>query len=246
MTPLGLWTLTAALALASVHLGASALRWAPEPPRSLWLSAAGGLSVAYVFVHVLPELHAGQLAVESAFATPGVWIEHHVYLVSLGGLVVFYGLERLARASRAAQRERQDADRTSGAVFWIHIASFSLYNLLIGYLLTHREERTPAPLALFTIAMALHFLVTDHALREHHKDAYLHHGRWIVSASILVGYAAGVATRVSIAAVSTLFAFLAGGVILNVLKEELPEERESRFWAFLAGAAGYAVLLVAL
>lgn len=40
------------------------------------------------------------------------------------------------------------------------------------------------------------------------------------------------------------FAFLAGGMILNVLKEELPEERESRFTAFLSGAAGYAALLL--
>jgi hypothetical protein len=43
-----------------------------------------------------------------------------------------------------------------------------------------------------------------------------------------------------------LFAFLAGGVVLNVLKEELPDERESRFWPFLAGAGAYAALLLAL
>ncbi len=38
-------------------------------------------------------------------------------------------------------------------------------------------------------------------------------------------------------------AFLAGGVVLNVLKEELPERRRSRFSAFVFGAAGYALLL---
>jgi hypothetical protein len=43
-----------------------------------------------------------------------------------------------------------------------------------------------------------------------------------------------------------LFAFLAGGVVLNVLKEELPEERESRFWAFALGAASYTALLLVL
>jgi zinc transporter ZupT len=47
-------------------------------------------------------------------------------------------------------------------------------------------------------------------------------------------------------AIALLFAFLAGGVILNVLKEELPEERQSRFWAFTLGAGFYAVLLLAL
>lgn len=41
-------------------------------------------------------------------------------------------------------------------------------------------------------------------------------------------------------------AFLSGGVILNVLKEELPEERASRFWAFALGGVAYAVILLAL
>jgi hypothetical protein len=43
-----------------------------------------------------------------------------------------------------------------------------------------------------------------------------------------------------------LTAFLAGAVIMNVLKEELPEERESRFWVFALGAAFYTVILLAL
>jgi hypothetical protein len=45
-------------------------------------------------------------------------------------------------------------------------------------------------------------------------------------------------------AISSLFAFLAGSIIMNVLKEELPEERASRFSAFAAGALLYAILLL--
>ena len=43
---------------------------------------------------------------------------------------------------------------------------------------------------------------------------------------------------------SALFAFLAGGIILNVLKEELPEDRQSRFSAFALGAIAYAAVLL--
>ncbi len=43
-----------------------------------------------------------------------------------------------------------------------------------------------------------------------------------------------------------ILAVLAGSVILNVLKEELPEERESRFCAFAVGAGTYAALLLTL
>jgi zinc transporter ZupT len=59
-----------------------------------------------------------------------------------------------------------------------------------------------------------------------------------------VGWAVGLFFEISEAAIAVLFGFLAGGVIMNVLKEELPEERESRFWAFALGAALYTVVLL--
>ncbi len=46
------------------------------------------------------------------------------------------------------------------------------------------------------------------------------------------------------AGIAALTAFLGGGVVLNVLKEEVPSERQSRFWAFAPGAVGYAALLL--
>lgn len=43
-----------ALALALVHLLVGKLPFIDAVPRSRWLSIAGGVSVAYVFVHILP------------------------------------------------------------------------------------------------------------------------------------------------------------------------------------------------
>lgn len=99
-------------------------------------------------------------------------------------------------------------------------------------------------LVLFALAMAVHFVVNDYGLRRDHKEAYTRLGRWIISAAVVLGWAVGVAVEVLEAAIAGLTAFLAGGVIMNVLKEELPEERQSRFWAFAAGATAYAALLL--
>jgi len=62
--------------------------------------------------------------------------------------------------------------------------------------------------------------------------------------AVLVGTAIGYLVVIHEAAIALLLAFLAGGVVLNVIKEELPEERESRFGAFALGAGGYATLLL--
>lgn len=232
--------LAAALAMAVAHVAGGDLHAGRRLPRSAWLSLAGGISVAYIFVHLLPELQAGQEVL--AEATEGIlgFLEHHVYLLALTGLAAFYGLERVARSSR---RER-DEDTAAMDVFALHVGSYAFYNLLIGYLLVSRAEEGATALALYTVAMGLHFVVNDVGLREHFEGPYRRWGRWLLAGTVLAGWALGSLVELSEAVLIVPLAFLAGGVVLNVLKEELPEERESRFWAFAAGAAGYAALLL--
>ncbi|MBD2089001.1 hypothetical protein H6F67_03925 [Microcoleus sp. FACHB-1515] len=235
-----------AIGLALIHLFACRLRLLRSTPRSRWLSLGSGVSVAYVFVHILPDLSRAQETVQQQFDAEIAFLEHHVYLVAMLGLAAFYGLERAAKTSRKRNQAAGDGDVTSARVFWLHIASFALYNALIGYLLVHREVPGLTSLLFFAIAMALHFFVNDNGLREHHKKMYDKLGRWILAAAVVAGWAIGVGTAISQAAIAVLSAFLAGGVVLNVLKEELPEERESHFWSFALGAIGYAALLLAL
>jgi len=237
-----------ALAFGAVHLFGARLAFLRTVPRSAWLSLAGGVSVAYVFVHLLPELAEHQETVERG-ATEGQGllgaVEAHVYLVALIGLAVFYGLERLVRQSALVSHRVGGERRAGEAVFWIHLAAFAVYNSLIGYLLVHREDTGLRGLVIYAVALGLHFVVNDQGLREHHGRAYDAKGRWLLAAAPLAGWALGIVTTVSPLLLAALFAFLAGGVILNVLKEELPDDRESRFPAFAVGAAAYAALLLA-
>lgn len=237
--------LAAAVGLALVHFFAGKLRFLEGFPRNRWLSVAGGASVAYVFLHLLPELAMGQEHIRAAAGKVLGVAERHVYLIALLGLAAFYGLDRLALESRRDGRE-VEGDHTSRGVFWLHMGSFTLYNALIGYLLVHREGDSVRGLALFFVAMALHFVVNDAALREHHKHQYHREGRWILAVAVLTGWAMGAATEIPEAAIAVVVAFLSGGIILNVLKEELPDERRSRFWALAAGMAGYAAILLAV
>ncbi len=234
-----------AFGLALTHLFCGKIQFI-KAPRSRWLSAAGGVSVAYVFVHILPELNEHQAVLEEAQKGLISYLEHHVYLLALLGLIAFYSLEKMAIESRDNQEKAGKGDVTTQAVFWVHIVSFTFYNALIGYLLMHREESTIQGLLLYSLAMALHFVVNDFGLRENHKHIYDNIGRWILAAAIIAGWVIGSGTHIGEAAIAVLFAFLAGSIILNVLKEELPEERESCFWSFALGAAIYTVLLLTL
>jgi hypothetical protein len=66
MTSLAAHSLAAACLLALVHLLASRLRFLRVQPRSVWLSVGGGISVAYVFLHLLPELQEHQQTIGGA------------------------------------------------------------------------------------------------------------------------------------------------------------------------------------
>lgn len=103
--------LASALAMALVHLLSPWLSFLPARPRSGWLSVAGGVSTAYVFVHLLPEL-----AHHQAQSFQGAGAE--IFLIALAGMVVFYGLERWAKLQAGA--EDSGAEMPAGA-FWLHL-----------------------------------------------------------------------------------------------------------------------------
>jgi hypothetical protein len=229
---------------ALIHIFGGRLRFLDRLPRSAWLSAAGGTSVAYVFVHLLPEAEHFAKALDQDWVP--AWLHEPVYLLALLGLGTFYGLERFAlKCGRGRSSDGSDDKKAAPTgIFWIHIGSFAFYNVLISYLLVREADYQIGEMWLFAVAMSLHFLVNDKGLREHHQHVYRHRGRWILAAATLVGWGIGVFVSVPDAAVAMLFGFLCGATVLNVLKEELPAERESRFWAFALGAVGFTALLL--
>ncbi len=233
------------IVLAMVHLFGSRSRHLIHVPRSIWLSIAGGVAVAYVFMHLFPEMHEGQQHIVEHVRLSDR-LQHHIYMVALIGLTVFYGLERaVIVGKRKKDRELSSEDRAH-SVFWLHIASFSFYNALIGHIMFNRNSEDGQNLIMFTIAMALHFLVNDLALLHMHKEAYRRYGRWSLVLALLIGWSAGYLIELSRTAEIVITAFIGGGIILNVLKEELPEHRQSRYWAFVVGVASYGLLWLLL
>ena len=241
-----LTSLAAVLLLCLTHIFVEKLRLT-NIPRSKWLSVAGGISVTYIFMEAFPELKEFQEKLGEAgfFAIPG--FEHHeIYLISLAGLVLFYGLENRTKKSSLSSREADGGEeeiRIPG-IFWIHIASFALYNFIIGYLILSRDEKSIGAMLLYAMAMAFHFMVTDHSLEDHFRHLYRKKGRWILVAFLFLGWLTSIFYTIPEGYLGLIFAFLSGGIIMNVLKEELPKERESNFLAFFSGIIFYTVILM--
>lgn len=235
-------SLVSVATLAAVHMLSGSLRFLDRIPRSRWLSFAGGVAVALVFLEILPELAESQERVARAL-DPFSALKNHVYIVALIGLALFYGMDRMVKTSRQRRRGEGTEDQTSDGVFWLSMGVMGTKNLTVGYLLA-REPRTAVGLFLFTFALALEFTVGDRGMHADHQANYDRVGRWLLAGVLLVGWITGATGAIPDLSVTLLSALLAGMIVLNVLKEELPQERQSRFWAFALGLLVYGGLLL--
>ena len=238
------YSFLALLLLAFTHIFVHLLKFS-SIPRSKWLSFAGGLSVTYIFLEAFPELVEIQERIneQELFVVPAI-TEMEVFIVALFGLAFFYGLENQSKKSMESDREPNEGQKKNFSIFWIHISSFSLYNFIIAYLLLNREEQSLHKFLLYAVAMSFHLLVTDHSLEDHYKEKYRRQGRWILVASLFSGWLLSLFLDISEIFIGILFSFIAGGVVMNVLKEELPKERNSNLKAFCFGILFYGSILI--
>ena len=155
------YTLAAALVLASVYVFGGRLRGGSHHRR--WVSIAAGVSVATIFVDLLPEISEGQARFSADLhRDSALFPAQSIYLAAMLGFVLFYGLEYMVAASSAE-------DEPSGLFFSFQIAAFAAYSSLIAYLLVHSVWNGAPSLLLYALAMAFHLLLVDHSLARERR-----------------------------------------------------------------------------
>jgi hypothetical protein len=233
------------LVFAGIFLFGSALRLGGLRRHIATVSAAAGASCAYVFVQLLPELsEAGEAFVEATTHRKLPFPEYRIYVAALVGFVFFYGLEHLTSWSERMGRKSAPGYGSGDPIYLLHIGGFAAYGWLVSYTLVRGPDRAPAFVALYALAMGLHFLSVERSLVEEHAELYRRPGRQILAGAVLAGWACGALFELSRPMILTATGFIAGSVVMNNLIAELPGDRNGRYWPFALGAVGYALLTV--
>jgi hypothetical protein len=238
-------SLAVVILLAATFLLGGHLEIGARAHRRRWLSVASGIAVAYAFVQLLPEMGEAQKAFSDAATSR--WLlfpEQRVYTSALLGFILLYGLENLVSRTRQRRREERVTEGKGDLTYWLHIAGFAVYGGLVSYLMVDQGRRGLPFLILYFVAMFLHFLGVDHSLRREHGAPYDRSGKWILAGAVLAGWIVGSSTSIPVTFLSTLQGFVGGGVVINSAIMELPKENEGRFWPFVAGAVGYALIIL--
>lgn len=230
------------LLLVLVHVFAGSIINLNPLPRKKWLSLAGGISVAFVFLHILPELNYMQESLSGEKLLPPLF-ENDLYVLAMCGILLFYGLERgiIYFQEKRSTENKSVADKT---IFWNHIGVFALFNAIIGYYLHNEMHVDDLSSFLTSLALGFHLLIIDYSLLLHHNKIYDEIGRWIMTGGVIFGWGIGIVFTISDSVSYTLFALLAGAIVVNSFKEELPKEKESNYTFFLIGVIFYTALWI--
>jgi hypothetical protein len=205
------------------------------------ISFGAGVATAYVFVHVMPELNTARRAFADSSSLPLRYEGMSIFYLSLIGFLMFYGLDHLRKRLHISSETEE-----AGAAFKISIWGFAAYVGLMAYLLVHNLEDTPRSVALFALAIAVHFLGVDHALREEYGEVYHRIGRFVLAAMALLGWVVGMLVTLPRPVLALLVAFISGAVIMNSSITELPTESKGRFLPFMYGGLAYGLILLPL
>lgn len=234
--PYSFFALISVVIFALVHLFAYKLKRLDRITHGRFLSAGGGIAIAYVFIDLLPKLAKSDLLVHQTLVEVYhfIYFERHVYIMALVGFLLFFTVGQSQTLLRMKAR------------FWLTIASYSLFNFLVGYAVVDKDNPEVQPLVLFTIAIGLHYFSNDFSLSADHGKAYERVGKWILIASLFLGWLTGVFVTLSAMAVALVSAFIGGGVIMNVTRHELPKENPHSLGSFLLFAVLYTILLLCI
>ncbi|MFN4089274.1 MAG: hypothetical protein ACK4QW_09575 [Alphaproteobacteria bacterium] len=221
-------TLIVAAAFAGVHLGAPWLSPLFHPDRPWMHSIAGGMAVAFAILILLPELEYVHGSVGNV-----------VYPLMLVGLVGFYTVELAILNAARGPRLMGEGVRAS-----VHLVIAWLYTFGLVYALPEQLHQHGLIVLVTSAAIGLHLAYKDYLLSHHHPTHYRRYGRFFLAASPISGAVAALTIAPSEFVSDAILALIAGYMLQNVFRNEVPEMRGSRPMAFAAGALVTAAPLV--
>lgn len=226
------------MALAAAHFFAYQVSRLSPKTQDVLASFGGGAAIAYVFVHLMPELAVGgrQLSELDIHAfTPTAVREAGLFLTAMVGMVALFVLEVRTEQGRFSTK----------ASFRLHLLLFASVNALYAYTLPSLVTTGWDYALLFTLVLAAHLLLADRALARTHPSQFAHETRWVGMAALVLGLGCAYLFPPAseyVLAVGT--AFLGGGLLMTTFREELPAASRARLPWFLLGLCVMAGLLL--
>lgn len=232
--------------LIGVHILSGKQKWWQFFEAHGWVSFSAGSSIAYVFIHVFPEISILQQQLTS-HPTPHdsiVFFNQPLYLTVLVGICLPYLLDTL-ELSYTKHKNKQHK-HIHNSIYLTRKLLYMLYNLMVAYMIVNRHSEGALSMKMIVVVLAMHFIVLNANFRETYPELFKRHIRWFAIIGLVLGAVLGMINVLPSFTLSYLFALIGGTLTYIALKQELPKTNHRSPFHFLAGVVCFSLLILSI
>jgi zinc transporter ZupT len=215
--------------LGALHYFSENLELAAEPKRFRIISFGAGISIAYLFLHLLP--HTYEAAIH---------LEEWVFLFLLLGFALFHLSEKYVYQHIRQEKRAKELKE-------IHSIIFFVYHFTVGIVIADLFQAEILEGFLFVIPVALHVGVSTISLSKIHgeirESVFI---KVILSLSTLLGVVFALLIHIPDIVNNILVSFIAGVLLYIIVKEFLPEKEKGKPLFFIFGLLLFCVFSIVL
>jgi hypothetical protein len=160
-------------------------------------------------------------------------------------LLALIGLVTLFSVDKAAARAPHGTGVTLTRGLLLQTLIYGIYSVQLGYLLASFRQPDLPTYVIAAAILGLHLMGIDHHLAHRHPIVFSALLRWVFAACCIVGWAIGAFTGRLEYAVMLSNTFVAGGIIVVAIREELAD-RHARLFPFFAAVVLASAGIIAL
>lgn len=218
----------AIMMIAIVHVLYPRVEKAASAYRHVWIPFTGGVAIGYVFLYLLPKLSDYTAAIR-VDGIQGVWeiLDYRVYLYCLVGFTFYYFVDQY--------KDTEDDNPVKPVI--LKGGGFFIYNVLTGYVLANWSRPGIIPVFLGGGVLTMHLLGVNYQVREWNNRIFDDYFRWLFAVAIIIGWGAGAFLAIPRELEMVVTGVLAGGIITNIMIEEIPSRQPGKTRPFLGGVA---------
>ena len=191
------------------------------------ISFAAGLSSAYLFLLLLPEVYNGFL-----------FLKQYTFLILFAGFVSIHIAEKYIYKHVAKKKIKHD-------VRFVHHITFFFYHFIIGIILVTLFQQSFREGLLFYIPLWFHTTISSIALTELHKTIKKKSiSKIILSLSTILGITIALLIMIPTIVHYSLLALITGALIYIVIKDLTPRGKEGDLNMFILGVISYSLIII--
>jgi len=239
-------TIISLTVLACVHILCGKSIWWHFFETHGWVSFSAGASVAYVFIHVFPEISILQqqfISIAGHHYT-GQFISQPLYLTALAGISLPFLLDSLEL--NYSEQNKKYHDHVHQGIFGFRKFLYTLYNMMLAYMIVNRHNDGIWSMKIIVIVLSMHFIVLNAYFKETYHELFNKYIRWFAASGLIIGGIVAKMITMPDVILAYIFALIGGIITYTALKLELPKTKHRAPFHFLAGVICFSLLILSV